>query len=457
VLAVLLDDPGDRSVQCTQWRNTMPEKQHVFVIGSEPFNMERLTHLPAAAYCEFHSALDLSRVRGQSELDMAAIIRETFENIERAPHKIDAVVAYYDFPASTLVPLVAQRFGLRGPTIRSVMKCENKFWSRIEQRKVVVENIPQFQAFDPFDEKAYDHLNMVAPFWVKPIKSFRSFLAFRINDEREFAVAVEQMRAGIAKLNEPFQYVMEQYRMPELFTGMKATAIAETTISGSQCTLEGYVFEGEVIGYGVVDSVREGDRSSFSRYEYPSSLPLDVQYRMIEIARRVVTQLDLDDMPFNMEFFYNQTQNHVYLLEINPRISQAHVDMFEKVHGYSHQQIMVDIALGRRPAPMERKGRYQVAANFMLRALEDGIVTRVPTVDDLDRVRSRFPGADFKIRVTEGARLSELEGQDSYSFELANIFLGGDSRIELLQNYDAAVEMMPFEIDGKPVHGHTSQ
>jgi hypothetical protein len=434
----------------------MKRTQHVFVIGAEPFNMERLQHLPAAASCEFHPALDLNDIRHIEQFDMESIIDRTFENIESAGVPVDAVVAYYDFPASTLVPIVAQRFGLRGPTVRSVMKCENKFWSRIEQRKVAIDHIPQFQAFDPRDEEAFSKLSLVFPFWVKPIKSFRSYLAFRINDVREFARAVELMSAGMDKMNRPFQYLMERYRMPELFTSMPESAVAETMLSGSQCTLEGYVFEGDVIGYGIVDSVREGDRSSFSRYEYPSSMPLDVQYRMIEIARRVVSQLGLDDTPFNMEFFYNQTDDHIYVLEVNPRISQAHVDIFEKVHGYSHQQVMVDIALGRRPAPMERNGDYQVAANFMLRVFEDGVVTRVPSGENLGAVRKAFPGADFKIAVTEGQRLHDLEGQDSYSFELANIFLGARTRAELLDAYDRVLEMLGFEVDGKPVSAHVN-
>ena len=433
---------------------SMDKKQHLFVIGAEPFNMERLTHLPASRYTEFHSALDLSEIRGIDEFDMAHIIEKTFRNIEEAAVPVDGVVAYYDFPASTMVPIVAQRFGLRGPTIRSVMKCEHKFWSRIEQRKVAVEQIPQFHAFDPFEENPLNRLHFVYPFWVKPIKSFRSFLAFRINDERDFSYAVEQMREGLERMNRPFQYLMERYRMPELFTGMRESALAESVISGSQCTLEGYVFEGEVIGYGVVDSVREGDRSSFARYEYPSKLPLDVQYRMIEIARRVVSQIDLDDSPFNMEFFYNQTEDHIYLLEINPRISQAHVDMFEKVHGYSHQQVMVDIALGRRPSPMERGGRYQVSANFMLRSFVDGVVTRVPDQAELETVRELYPDTDFKIRVNEGDRLSDLEGQDSYSYELANIFLGADSRLELLERYDRVLEILSFEVDERALEGH---
>jgi hypothetical protein len=97
--------------------------------------------------------------------------------------------------------------------------------------KIAVEHVPQCQAIDQFEEHAFSQFNLVFPFRVIPIK--------------------------------PFQYLMERYRMLELFTGMKESAIVESLISSSQWSLEGYVFEGEVMGCGVVDSVREGGRSSF--------------------------------------------------------------------------------------------------------------------------------------------------------------------------------------------------
>jgi hypothetical protein len=120
------------------------------------------------------------------------------------------------------------------------------------------------------------------------------------------------------------------------------------------------------------------------------------------------------------------------------------------------EYLQQELALGRRPGPMERRGSFQVAANFMLRSFEDRVVTRVPREDELERVRERFPGAAFKIRVKEGDRLSALEGQDSYSFELANLFLGAQSRSELLDHYDAVLEMLPFEVDHKAVVGHVT-
>jgi len=202
-----------------------------------------------------------------------------------------------------------------------------------------------------------------------------------------------------------------------------------------------------VVVYGIVDSVREGDRSSFSRYEYPSSLPQEIQFRMADLTRRAITQIGLNNSPFNIEFFYNNTVNQNFLLEINPRISQAHTDIFEKVHGHSHHSIMLNLALGRRPRALEYNGSYRIAANFMLRTYEPGTVSHVPTKEEIQKLNEKYPDFYIKLHVKEGLHLSELRGQDSYSYELANIFLGARNQEELIDKYNDCVEHLGFGID----------
>jgi hypothetical protein len=43
-------------------------------------------------------------------------------------------------------------------------------------------------------------------------------------------------------------------------------------------------------------------------------------------------------------------------------------------------------------------------------------------------------------------RLSELRDQDSYSYEIATLFMGADSHEKLLANYREAITMLPFRI-----------
>ncbi|MFW6043539.1 MAG: ATP-grasp domain-containing protein [Marinilabiliaceae bacterium] len=421
-------------------------KKQVFIIGLDDFNQKKLERLPEAKECDFLPALRLEEIRNVKQLDMEALINLACKRIDENG-KIDAIVSYYDFPGTTLVPIIAEKYHLPGPTLESVMKCEHKFWSRMEQNKVIAHSIPQFAAFDPFDDQAYQKIEMIPPFWIKPIKSYRSFLAYRINSEYQFNTVMEEVREHINFMSEPFNYVLQNFKLPYEYAHMKETMIAETPINGHQCTVEGYVYNGEVVVYGIVDSVREGDRSSFSRYEYPSSLPQEIQFRMADLTRRAITQIGLNNSPFNIEFFFNNTVNQNFLLEINPRISQAHTDIFEKVHGHSHHSIMLNLALGRRPRALEYNGSHRIAANFMLRTYEPGTINQVPTQEEIEKLKEKYHDFYIKPHVKEGMHLSELQGQDSYSFELANIFLGARNQEELIDKYNDCVEHLGFGID----------
>jgi hypothetical protein len=47
----------------------------------------------------------------------------------------------------------------------------------------------------------------------------------------------------------------------------------------------------------------------------------------------------------------------------------------------------------------------------------------------------------------EGMRLSELKLQDSYSFEVAELFLGARDQKQLLDNYRRAVDVLNFRFE----------
>lgn len=51
----------------------------------------------------------------------------------------------------------------------------------------------------------------------------------------------------------------------------------------------------------------------------------------------------------------------------------------------------------------------------------------------------------------EGDRLSELIRQDSYSYIIANIYVGAQDEAELTEKYQRCVRALPFEIDDEGV------
>ena len=77
---------------------------------------------------------------------------------------------------------------------------------------------------------------------------------------------------------------------------------------------------------------------------------------MKDLTERVMTHIGYDNAAFNIEYFWDEVQNRVWLLEINTRISQSHCDLFEKVDGISNQQVSRPGA-GPAPGMPYRQGR----------------------------------------------------------------------------------------------------
>lgn len=429
--------------------------QNVFILGLDDFNRKELESIRQAHHCRFLDLLGLDTVvyPKDGRIDFDFLRCEAIARLESFQGTVNGIATFWDFPSSCLAPVLRNERGLPGPSNEAIAKCEHKYWARREQQAVVPEMVPEFRAVDPFDDASIAAIDLDYPFWIKPIKAHSSYLGFKIQNRDQLGRHIAEIRNGIGLFGYPFDQYLRYVDVPDPMRKVNGHwCIAEAIISaGQQCTLEGYVYGGEVIVYGVVDSVRSGrHRSCFARYQYPSRLPLRVQQRMTEAARRVMNHIGYDDAPFNMEFFWNRGSDEIRLLEVNARISKSHCPVFRLVDGVSHQEVMVDLALGRKPRFPRRRGDFRVAAKFMVRVYQDGVVDGMPSAAEIARVQRIFPDARIHPMVKQGTVLRHLPYQDSYSFELAEVFLGADSQQELLRKYDACLEMLTFDVRQPP-------
>jgi hypothetical protein len=419
----------------------------IFVVGLDDFHLAQLRKLPDADDYRFHPLLTCREIKHQDCFPVARLIDEGNRILRSFRDGVDAVVGYWDFPVSTVLPILRRSVGLPGPTLEAVLACEHKYWSRRLQAEAAPEQVPPFCALDPFADDPLSQVRIDYPFWVKPVKAVLSYLGFRIDDEADFRKAIREIRRRITRYAEPFDLILGHADLPAEIAAIDGYhCIAEGIISsGRQVTQEGYVFGGRTTVYGTVDSLRCGPHgSSFSRYQYPSGLPPEALSTMTEITARVMARIGYETGPFNIEYFWDEDTGAIRLLEINPRLSKSHAPLFWMVDGCYHYQVMIDLGLGRAPRFEKGAGQCARAAKFMVRRFEDAVVSRVPTSEEIAAVEAAVPDTQVQIAVREGERLSKLRDQDSYSYEVATIFVGGDDEAQLEQRFNDCLERLPL-------------
>lgn len=420
-------------------------KRNIVVLGLDKRNLDLLRRVPDADRYAFHGLMSIEDMQLGEEIPIADLLAEAESRMAAFDGEIDAVVGFWDFPVSTIVPLLCRRFGLRGPSLEAVLRCEHKYWSRLVQREVI-DACPPFGLVD-LDEPALP-AGVGYPCWLKPVKSFSSKLAFEVTDDSEFDKAVAELRDGIGRVGEPFEHLLSMADLPqEIAEAGGQTALAEQALSGDRAAVEGYVRDGEVVVYGVLDSLVYPGVASFLRHQYPSQLPARMQARLAEVSQRVMAGVGFDNGTFSIEYFCDPATGAVNVLEINPRHSQAHAELFEQVDGFPNHHYMLTTALGEDPGP-KGDGQHGISARWYLRHFEDDVLVRGPAEDEIDAVERELGGVEVQRKAPDGARLSDLPHQDSYSYELAEIVVGAADEDELCAKYDRCVAALRFEFEG---------
>jgi hypothetical protein len=93
------------------------DRSNVFVLGLDELNLGVLEALPEADRLQFHRLLDRDDLQDLAHLDLPARLAQAERMLRDFEGSIDAVVGYWDFPVSSMVPIVCHRFGLPGPEL----------------------------------------------------------------------------------------------------------------------------------------------------------------------------------------------------------------------------------------------------------------------------------------------------------------------------------------------------
>lgn len=423
--------------------------KNIFVLGLTDFQAGELETVRGAGDYRFHGLLGYEELVQTEDIDFPGLLEAARRRLREFEGPVDAIISHWDFPTSVIGPILACEHGIAAPSLESVLKCEHKYWSRLEQQASIPECVPAFASFDPFDDDALAGIGIPFPFWVKPVKAHSSNLGFEIRSEADFQEAVAEIRAEIEQVGDAFNDVLQMVDLPaKLGAAGGNTCLAEQFVTGTQAAPEGSMFHGTYSVHGVFDMHKDAQGTSFERLDYPAgSIPASVQQRMIDLSERYLRHVGFDNGCFNAEFMWDRDGDQLWLIEVNTRISQSHSDLFAKVDGVSNHEVAIDIALGVQPDMPHGQGEFAVASQCMVFHDEDAIVTRVPGKEDIARLEREIPGAELTVQVRVGDRLSETPNQDSYRYIVGILYLGARDRDELVERYDAAVASLPFEFE----------
>ena len=341
--------------------------------------------------------------------------------------------------------VLAKRMGLPGTNPAAVLTAQHKYYAR----RLIADLAPEASiGFEVFDcrEPAPERITLPFPLFVKPVKATYSILARRVEN---FAELKEHLTF------KPFEkHILERLIRPanqlnDDFMGFAIDVhhiVAEEVIEGMQVTVEGFVEEGKVTLFGVVDSVMFPGTSAFERFEYPSRLPAEVQQRMHALTEKLIAGFGFDHGMFNAEYFYQADTGAIKVIEINPRIAYQFADLYQKVDGFSSYACQIALATGGNANAVvkRRAGRYKHAASFVLRSFEQKALKRVPSLARVAEIERRFEDSRIMVYVKRGASLArEFKWLGSYRYCLIN--LGGHSHDDLHDRYHAARRELAFE------------
>jgi len=355
--------------------------------------------------------------------------------------RIDGVMASDDYPGSIVAAAIASRLDLPGPSPETILLCQHKYYSRIAQRVTSPEVVPSFAVLRIDGSVAAGRLTF--PAFVKPVKSFFSVLAQRVENAEELIHLVARAQPHLHEFVRPFNILLRHFTDYPI---NGSHLLAETPLEGSQVTVEGCVFRGEVTIIGITDSIMHPGTISFARFEYPSALDLDVQEKMSRIAARFMSAIGFDNGLFNIEMFYEPRSNFIHIIEVNPRMCPQFADLMEKVNGVNTYEIALSIAAGVRPVVRRRGSAYAAAVSYVMRLFDDKIVRSVPNSLELQNLSVRFPDARLKILCQPGRRLSQ-ELQDGRSYRYAILNMGGRSGADAIARSVDALRGLTFVFD----------
>lgn len=341
------------------------------------------TRLAAAGAARFdHAGFDLFSFPSNLRLIGLDLQRHAARLAARARRRgWRAVLSHHEQFGALTAALVAEQLRLPAPTPEAIVAAQHK----LHARSVLAQVAPEATlAAEPL-AAAYGQpipAGIAYPRFVKPVKAAFSVLAREVASSAELHAHTRFARGElwvIRHLVEPFERVARA-RLPGAGTAHAMMLEDPVPLSVPQFNLDGWVQHGQAHALGVVDAHCYPGTQAFMRWQVPSRLPAAVQARALDVARRFLAAIGFDHSFFNLEFFWDEAQDRLTIIECNPRLAPQFADLHRRTLGRDAHAMALAIALGDDPLALPSEPPTAgAAASLVYRSFPGEPVPPAPT------------------------------------------------------------------------------
>ena len=354
-----------------------------------------------------------------------------------------AVLSHQEHFGAVAAALVAEKLGLPGTPVASLLAAQHKLHARRVLQQVAPEANLRFAELEAAYGDDIPH-GLAYPAFVKPVKAAFSVLA-RTVDNRAALQAHTRFGAWelwvIRHLVEPFDRLC-RVRLPQAGSAHRMLLEEPVPLHVPQYNLDGWVADGQVHALGVVDAVMYPGTRAFMRWELPSRLAPAVQARALDVARRFLGAIGFTRGLFNLEFFHDPATDRLSVIECNPRLASQFGDLYQRVHGLDPHAMGLALALGEDPMALPRtEPTAHVAASLVYRAFQSEDVPPAPSLAQRAAFARACPDAlMFSFPKTGHALARDFKWTGNHHFGF--VHLGGLSREHMLHRAEHASALL---------------
>ncbi|WP_447043265.1 hypothetical protein [Vreelandella sp. H-I2] len=249
-------------------------KRDVFTVALEEKQKAILGTLWQSEDPEIHGLLTAGMAVEAENFSFRDGLSSAREELASFSDSVDAIIAQWDFSTSALVPMLCKEHGIPSSAVTSVLKCEHKRWSRMEQRQVISEIVPRFCGVEPFADLPFEHVTLNYPFGINPVKAFSSHYDCK---NENFDPAIKEVIINTNQLGAP----------------------QET------------MFQGELNVSGITSQPKSNiPNTLFDRLAYSSNYPEHDHHKMVEVPRKFLEHIGYDNACFNIEFIWSEVDDN---------------------------------------------------------------------------------------------------------------------------------------------------